>query len=452
MEISYIIIIQIIIQKKKNDIYHQKSVKINSNYIKYIEELLILEDKFNSIIIKIDRADSPSISNECYDFLNYYYNSIFYQKIEQILKESNNHEIINSFIKYALLSIIVCYDFSFENDTINIRLKLSELLELNFKTFIIILEIINNKIDIKKEKNKNNIFWYNHLSDLINNWKYIDETDFSILIEKNISKIITIENNINLINTKIEYILVNFSKKINKCLQSLFKKMKNKSIEDINYFFREYIIREDNLGCSVLASSYLKDLQNFIPEKVPYIREINKKKFTLVLDLDETLVHFIIEDNDSDEGILKLRPGVLKFLDDVSKYYELILFSEASQDYAELVLDGFEENKKYFDYKLYRQHTVIINQDFIKDLTRIGRPLNTIIIVDNMPQNFKLQKINGIAIKSFWGEDINDRALLDLAPILINIAKETDDVRDGLVLYHQEITTKIESNIFKHSK
>jgi len=442
-------------KKDKHNKNFQNKIKkmskdIISSNIQYIEELLILDDKFNLIITKIDSAESKSISNECFDFLNYFYNSIIYLNFEQIMNESENYEAINLFIKYVLLSIILCYDLSLDNDTINIHIKLSEILEINYKSFIVILEMIYDKIDIEN-KNNNDSYWINNLSNLINNWKYLNETEINILNQKDISKIESININIKLVNSKIEYILVNYSKSLNRCLNSLFKKIKGKSIEDINYFYREYILREDNLGCSILASSYLKQLKNFTPEKVPYIRDINKKKFTLVLDLEETLVHFKIEEN-YEEGILKLRPGVLPFLDQVSQYYELVLFSEASQEYSDLILEAFEECKKYFDYKLYRQHTVIKNQDFVKDLTRLGRPLNTIIIVDNMPQNFRLQNMNGIPIKPFRGEDINDKALFDLSTILINIAKENSDVRNGLVHYHQEIASKIVSNIYKHYK
>ena len=439
---------------KQNKNMQNKIMKISKDKIsfniQYVEELLILDDKFNLIITKIDSAESKSISNECFDFLNYFYNSIIYLNFEQIMNDSENYEVINQFIKYVLLSIILCYDLSLDSDTINMHLKLSEILEINYKSFIIILEMVYDKIDIENKDNNDN-FWINNLSILINNWKYLNETEINILNKKNISKIESININIKLVNSKIEYIIVNYSKSLNKCLYSLFKKINDKSIEDINYFYREYILREDNLGCSILASSYLKVFQNFTPEKVPYIRDMNKKKFTLVLDLEETLVHFNIEEN-YEEGILKLRPGVLQFLAQVSQYYELVLFSEASQEYSDLILEAFEENKKYFDYKLYRQHTVIKNQDFIKDLTRLGRPLNTIIIVDNMPQNFRLQNINGISIKPFRGEDINDRALFDLSTILINIAKEYSDVRNGLSHYHQEIVTKIVSNIYKHYK
>ena len=90
----------------------------------------------------------------------------------------------------------------------------------------------------------------------------------------------------------------------------------------------------------------------------------------------------------------------------------------------------------------------IITCNLIK---RIGRPLDKIIIVDNMPQNFRLQKENGIIIKAFWGEDNFDTALIDLYPILVNIAKEGGDVRKSLVKYRDEIVEKVTSNISKHN-
>ena len=48
-------------------------------------------------------------------------------------------------------------------------------------------------------------------------------------------------------------------------------------------------------------------------------------------------------------------------------------------------------------------------------------------------------------------EDIYDTALIDLAPILINIAKEGGDLRKGLKKYKNEIVEKVTSNISKHN-
>ena len=147
-----------------------------------------------------------------------------------------------------------------------------------------------------------------------------------------------------------------------------------------------------------------------------------------------------------------MRPGINKFLDEVGKYYELIVFTTATQDYADELIDAIEEDKIYFEHRFYREHATIIDNDFVKDLSRIGRPLDKIIIIDNMPQNFKLQKENGIIIKAFWGEDNSDTALIELIPILINIAKEGGDVRKGLVKYKDDIIRKVTSCFSKNEK
>ena len=60
-----------------------------------------------------------------------------------------------------------------------------------------------------------------------------------------------------------------------------------------------------------------------------------------------------------------------------------------------------------------------------------------------MLQCFELQKENGINIRSYWEEDKNDVVLLDLIPVLINIAKDEGDIRKGLLKYEEDIVTKI---------
>ena len=162
------------------------------------------------------------------------------------------------------------------------------------------------------------------------------------------------------------------------------------------------------------------------------------------------MIHFKVNHSHNDEGVLKLRPGIGTFLEVIREYYEIILFTEASEAYTELIMEAFNKNN-FFDFKLFRQHTIIIGQDFVKDLQRIGRPLDRIIIIDNMAQNFRMQKFNGILIKPFYGEDQNDRALIDLIPILINISKDNLDTRNGLVKYRDEIVTKITSNLFRRN-
>ena len=67
--------------------------------------------------------------------------------------------------------------------------------------------------------------------------------------------------------------------------------------------------------------------------------------------------------------------------------------------------------KKYIDHRLYREHCIVRNNEFIKDISRIGRNIEKMIIVDNLPLCFMLQKENGINIRSYWEEDKNDVVL-----------------------------------------
>ena len=206
------------------------------------------------------------------------------------------------------------------------------------------------------------------------------------------------------------------------------------------------ILKIDNIEGSLIASLFLRNNSIFSPINPPYIKvPLISKKYTLVLDLDETLVNFKIKSGK--EGYVRLRPFLLGFLEEVSQYYELIIFTSATEAYANSVIEAIEKEKKYFDFIFYRQHTIIIGNDFVKDLTRIGRPLNSTIIIDNTPQNFRFQKENGICVKPFWGQDTNDKTLYNLIPILIDIAKMGGDIRINLNKFKEEIVSKITSNI-----
>ena len=170
----------------------------------------------------------------------------------------------------------------------------------------------------------------------------------------------------------------------------------------------------------------------------------------MVLDLDETLICFKLGP-EKNKGLLKLRPGLFDFLLNLKPFYELIIFTSATSEYADPLLEAIEKGQKIFDYKLYRQHTIIYNNEIAKDISKLGRPLDKVIIVDNLQQNFRLQKENGIMIKPFWGEDNDDVALFDLYEILKNIAVEFNDVRKGIIKYKDDILSKVSSSVSRNN-
>ena len=99
------------------------------------------------------------------------------------------------------------------------------------------------------------------------------------------------------------------------------------------------MIRVLNKNASVLASVlFIKDglyTDNQVP--VPYLKNESIKKLTLVLDLDETLIHFKMDERDESKGLLRLRPGLFEFLDSMEKYYELVIFTAATPEVIVLI-------------------------------------------------------------------------------------------------------------------
>ena len=394
-----------------------------------IEEYIFLEEKLNEIIYSL--KNRIIIKNQCLDFWNYFYENNLYDKIEQTFTGEDNTQIIKLSLNYALISIILCYEFSFDNNVlIKAHILLLEILELNHRSIIIYCENILNKISLENQENA----WVLKLYEIVQRSKIEDKKYYlenSTCIEK-------IRANTEKIVKKLRNILVNYRTEYSPYIISLINKKILINSEEINDFFTEYILRmEKNI-----PNEHLNSESPAI--RPPYILAPRTKPYTLVLSLDETLVNF--QQMNYTQGILKLRPYLLEFLEQVSPYYELVLFTTETEYYVEPIIKAIEQRKKYFDYIFYKENCIMIGNDYVKDLSRIGRPLDSTIIVDNVSQHFRFQKQNGITIKSFWAKDPGDKALYNLIPILINIAEEQIDVREGLAKYKNEIIMKVSAS------
>ena len=161
--------------------------------------------------------------------------------------------------------------------------------------------------------------------------------------------------------------------------------------------------------------------------KPPFLPKLDTKKYkyTLVLDLDETLVHYIEEEN---SAYVQVRPYAEYFLKELSQYFEIVLFTAAEEDYTDIVLKELNKNK-YISHILCRKYTELNNGSYIKDLSKLGRDLSKVVIVDNNKDNFRLQPENGLFISSYFGEQ-NDNELYLLCDDLMKIIKaQPDDIR-----------------------
>ena len=419
----------------------QKDINIDVN----IKELLLFEDKFSDLITSINKK--IDISNDCLYLIEHLYNSSLCQKFEIYFNKSHKSQniIIYKSIVLMIFSAILSYHISFDNSFFHICLDyLAIIININHKTYLLLCEYIINKF--KNILNENNYF-QKLLSILKNNLSHLDLKDQDYVKYLTERKYITNKKTINFIHEIkyysfliLKYIKVllknlNTSQKGN--LDKIFDNINDLAFEEIFYFFLKNI---------KVKKSYL-NLNKFSPTnpeiKSPFIKTKLSKKFSLVLDLDETLISLDRDNTKENKAILKFRPGLLDFLSKMKKYYEIIVFTSATKEYADQIEDVIEQNEKYFEFRLYREHTLSFNNEFIKDISRIGRPLDKILIVDNMPQNYRMQKENGIGIKSFFGEDEEDDALEYLGIILIKIINNFDDVREGISEYKNEIISNI---------
>ena len=232
-------------------------------------------------------------------------------------------------------------------------------------------------------------------------------------------------------------------------------------------------IKKDENGASASNNKYIKsnikksnliriindnNKINLLPNKLD-----NKK--TLVLDLDETLIHSAFEPfKPKDDIKLKMkiknedyiihvlkRPYLDEFLKIVTEKYEVIIFTASIPDYANPLLDKLDPFKK-ISYRLFREHcTRTDNGLFIKDLNKLGRNLKDVIIIDNNPVSYTLNKMNGLPILT-WHSIQTDNELIKLIPLLLYLTN-VDDIRiiinkvvNGYYVNYKEVQRIIKEN------
>jgi len=137
-------------------------------------------------------------------------------------------------------------------------------------------------------------------------------------------------------------------------------------------------------------------------------------KPTLVLDLDETLVHTHQGPGrpcfparcvrvGQHEMWLALRPQVDLFLSSLAAHYELVVWTAGVEAYGRAVLSELDPTGTLISHSLFRQHCTRVDGGlYIKDLSRLGR--DEARICDNNPVSFSLQPDAGLLVPDFLGD------------------------------------------------
>lgn len=141
--------------------------------------------------------------------------------------------------------------------------------------------------------------------------------------------------------------------------------------------------------------------------------------------MDETLVHF-----DPRRRNFRTRPYVPQLLREMSQHWEIVVFTAGLKDYADWILNDLDPHK-YISRRLYRDSCTFRRGSYLKDLRKLKCDLSKCVIVDNLPENFMLQRDNGIGIKSWFNDNSQDSEILKLQNVL-NCLITLDDVREGI--------------------
>ncbi|KAJ4460882.1 putative Carboxy-terminal domain RNA polymerase II polypeptide A small phosphatase 1 [Paratrimastix pyriformis] len=164
--------------------------------------------------------------------------------------------------------------------------------------------------------------------------------------------------------------------------------------------------------------------------------DVGKK--TLVLDLDETLVHSSFKPMSNADFVISVeieehthliyvakRPGVDHFLERLSSCYEIVVFTASLAKYANPLLDLLDP-RHMVRTRLFRESCCWHEGNYVKDLSNMGRDMRSIIIIDNSPASYIFQPQNAIPVTSWYAVEPGDRALYDLLPFLEALAQAND--------------------------
>ena len=468
-----------------------------------LENIFSLEQKLQLLLEKVNKYHI--CNKECLDLILFFFENRIYEEESKIFKHKHNRKNFLYNIKIEVLCFFLCYDISFSNNFNQAAILLKSIFNIIHSNFLIFISYIINIFQYTNNTNNN--------ENILNNLQAIIDKELKVHLikqdmnEYNILQIIT--NNSKNINNYYKMIIDNLYSqnyisddndiKFPQCLNNkkiilsqltqnklkniisvfffdAYRLLTNYDFNDLFEFFNKFLNKkqnnnnnENNNDINNNEIKYnIKEQSNYNENKItqnnvtknkmeklllPKMRKIYK--YSLVLDLDETLI-CIKRDSNNNIKLNKnnlisliLRPGLLDFLHRMKQIYELILFSSGTIEYISPIIKNIEKKEKYFEHILYRQHvTYDDNGNIFKNLNLLNRNVKNILIIDDNSNNFKFHKSNGICIKPFYGDVANDKNTLKiLGSLLYKIRYDADITGDIRISLNKEKNNMLYSQI-----
>ena len=419
-----------------------------------VESLITIEEAI-SYFFDLHIKPEPTSFEDYYKTIRYFMFNIILKKLFQKKGEGGIYYlIIEKFLNLQFLCILIegIYILKGNNNNQKLYNTVRSCISSSHQNYLILCQIIINEMNNNSLTN----MYLNKILQIIIQKSMVHavfrtKDMFSIIDKKNKEILYELKNilNSNKTLTKLDKKFIPLSL----VLKTLDKLSSNWLLD---YCLKILGMTDDKIK-EIKEATYL-DLEYdlvplYLPIPYPFLDKVtnNQYNLTIILNLDKTLIKYHISENKNNFEIknLKKRPGLDDFLSSLTKAKcELIIFTTSTQEYVDPLIDEIEKEKKYFVKRLYRQHTVLIGDKFVKDISKLGRDLARTIIVDNEKSSFSLQKRNGILIKPFSGEENMDLALDNLVVILLKIIQSNyKDIRVELennkAIIEKEVTNDL---------
>ncbi len=143
----------------------------------------------------------------------------------------------------------------------------------------------------------------------------------------------------------------------------------------------------------------------------------NKYKYTLFIELDETLVHYY---EDGNNYFVKVRSGTENFIKTMSEFCEIIIVSTSNKEYTDIIIKNINKEKCYVNHTIYKE--MFDDENETLDFSFINRDMNKCIFICHEDEFFNAPKKNIVKLKEFLGEE-TDREIeyLDLELKKLNV-------------------------------
>ena len=392
----------------------------------------------NNKILKIYKylVNNFNISNnlDIIQLFSYEFIKIFFNGKMNIILYYFNYSL--DIIKFLFYQVYIFLQLLYLNE----RNDLNESIEMSFKTILLyssqnfqmLLDIISNptfyvndEVKITKSFYGRNKIIYSILKTLVPNQEnnYIYKTTYKLIeeIESSTKLNRTIELRNNIYNKLDKHIIsIKYNENFKNKISQLENLNINNNILNIDSILNSINIEEENNNNNH-NNNTKKILTLPLPNREP--EEFNYK-YSLFLELDETLVHYYEE---GENYFVKVRQGTDEFLKTLHDFCEIIIVSTSNKEYTDIILENLNKEKNYVDRAIYKE--LCDNDNIDIDFKKINRDLKKCVFICHEGKTFfNADEKNIVELKEFIGEE-DDKEIVYLQSELMKIKNGVDDIR-----------------------